>query len=898
VAGGLRVSDARVEFTVNPLGIDEQRPRFSWVLEHEERGQFQTAYRIIISSSLENAVKGIGDVWDSGRVESRDQVVKYGGPPLGSFTRYYWRVKAWDSRGVEGDWSDIQWFETALLNPSEEWVAKWIGGGQLLRSTFKIDGEVLEARAYVTGLGYYELRINGERVGDRVLDPPWSEYDKTVYYSVYDVTNLVRNGGNAVGLILGRGRYSPVSPSRTQIPNLKYYDEPKASAMIRIKLRNGSIVTITTDESWRCLDKGPIIYDDIYNGYRYDARLEPVGWDEPGFNDSNWAPCIVVKPPSARLRSTATVPGVKVKGTLKPREYYNPRPGVYVFDFGQNMTGWVRLRVRGFSGMEVKVRHSEVVNPDGSINVENIRGAEATDTYVLRGGGVEVLEPRFTYHGFRYAEITGYPGVPSIDDVEAVIVHSDLEPVGSLSCSDRMVNDIHRITWWSLRANILNGVVTDCPQRDERMGWLGDAWLSSDSAAYNFNMVKYYEKFIRDMVDSQKDDGSIPDVVPPYWNLYPADPAWGTALIYIPWLLYVHYGDVDILAEAYDAMKKWWNFLWSKAKDSLLYFSKYGEWVPPGRIHSIEYCPPEILSTWILHRDALTLAQIARVLGKGEDEGYFKGKAEEIREAFNRAFLTERGYYSRYTAPDGSVKVLGGSQTCNALPLYLDMVPGNRVNDIVKALVNNVEVEWNRHLVVGIFGAKYVPEVLVKHGYVDLAYKAITQETYPSWGFMVKEGATTLWERWELITGGGMNSLNHHMLGSVDAWFYRNLGGIIPLEPGFSRIMIKPIMPSGIRHCSASLYTVRGLVSVEWSRSDGELTMVVTIPVNTTAEVHIPKISESMAIREGDRVIWSQGKVLTTGAGVLSIRDAGNSIIIEIGSGKYIFTANGVKVNS
>lgn len=890
---GLRVVDARVEFTVNPLGIDEGEPRFSWVLEGEGRSLYQSAYRIIVSSSLENALRGIGDVWDSGRVNSRDQVVKYGGPLLSSFTRYYWRVKVWDSSGLEGDWSDIQWFETALLNPEREWVGKWITGGQLMRGRFSVDDEVAEARVYVTGLGYYELRVNGRRIGDRVLDPPWSEYDKTIYYSVYDVTDAVKRGENVIGLILGRGRYAPLQPNRPGIPGLRYYDEPKASLMMRIRLRNGSVITIITDESWRCLSKGPIISDDIYNGYRYDARLEPVGWDEPGFDDSNWAPCSVAKPPNARLRSTATVPGTKVKGTLKPREYYSPRPGVYVFDFGQNITGWVRLRVRGIGGVEVRVRHSELINPDGSLNTANLRGAEATDTYVLRGGGVEVLEPKFTYHGFRYAEVTGYPGVPSIDDVEAVVVQSDLEPVGSLSCSDKTINDIHRLTWWSLRANALNGIVTDCPQRDERMGWLGDAWLSSDSAVYNFNMVKYYEKFIRDIIDSQREDGSVPDTVPPYWGTYPADPAWGTALIYLPWLLYWHYGDVGILAEAYEAMKRWWQFLNSRVKDGVLYFSKYGEWVPPGRVHSIEYCPPEILSTWILYRDTLIMAEVAKILGKGDDEGFFRRRAEEIRDSFNRAFLTDRGYYSRYTAPDGSVRMLGGSQTCNALPLQLDMVPGDRVNEVVRALVNSVEVEWDRHLVVGIFGAKYVPEVLVKYGYVDLAYRAVTQDTYPGWGYMIKEGATTLWERWEKLTGQGMNSHNHHMFGSIDAWFYRNLAGIVPLEPGFSRVMIKPNMPSNLKHCSASLYTVRGLVAVEWNREGNELSLTVTIPVNTTAEVHVPKISGpgSMIIKEGDRVVWSDGKVVNIGNGILSVRDTSSHVIIEVGSGRYSFTA-------
>jgi alpha-L-rhamnosidase len=893
----LRTEDLRVEFVVNPLGVDEPRPRFSWIPIHSERGRRQKAYRIIVASSLENALKGVGDVWDSGVVESDENVVEYNGSPLKSFTRYFWRVKWWDDKGRESAWSDVAWFETAVMD-SSEWRGKWIGGGQLLRKEFHVDGDVAEARVYVSGLGYYELRINGARVGDKALDPPWSEYTKTVYYSVYDVTHIVRRGQNVIAVMLGRGRYGQ------KFPGVKYYGEPKLFLLLRIKLSDDRVVEVYSDETWRCLEKGPITNDDIYNGFRYDFRLEPIGWDMPGFDDTNWKPCVVVDPPGGVLRSTATIPATKVMATLKPREVYSPRPGVYVFDFGQNITGWVRLRVRGAPGTEVRIRYAEVLNPDGTINTKNLRGAEATDVFILRGSGVEVLEPRFTYHGFRYAEVStasGYMAPPSLDDIEALVTHADLEPIGSIVTSNKLINDIHRLVVWSLKGNLTNGVQTDCPQRDERMGWLGDAWLSSDSAMLNFNMVRYYEKIVQDIIDSQKEDGSIPDTVPPYWNTYPADPAWGTAFIYIPWMLYMYYGDRRIIEKVYDYAKRWWSYLYSKTKNGVLYFGKYGDWVPPGRVFNIQDCPIEIIATWILYRDAKILSNMARVLGRLEDVKYFEEKVREIGEAFNKTFLREvefhglkvPGYFSTYTSPAGIQLHLGsprfgGSQTCLALPLVEDLVPQERTRDTAEALARSVEIDWDKHLNVGILGAKYVPEALARYGYLQLAYEAVTQNTYPSFGYWIKEGATTLWERWEKLTGSGMNSHNHHMFGSIDAWFYKWLVGIQVAEPGFKRFIVKPPIIKGLSHASAKIYTVRGMVHVTWVNEGERFKLVVEVPVNSVAEVHLPKMGKSVEVAESGKVIWREGIVAPV-EGVISVKEEDNEVVIEVGSGSYSF---------
>lgn len=890
----LRAIDLRVDFSHYPLGIDESKPIFSWIPVGRMRGHSQRAYRIIVSSSYENSVRGMGDVWDTGVVESESNVIEYNGPPLKSFTKYFWRVKLWDNYNVEGSWSDVAWFETAVLNESE-WEGIWIGGGQLLRKEFKLEDDVAEARLYVAGLGYFELRINGTKVGENALEPLWSDYSKRIYYSVYDVTDIVKKGGNVIAVMLGRGRYSP--KPREGIMKFKYYGEPCLLLMLRIRLANGKNMVVRSDESWKCLEKGPILSDDIYDGFKYDENLEPVGWDQYGFDETGWRQCHKASNPGGRLVSSTGIPATRVMGAIKPKEVYNPSPGVYVFDFGQNVTGWVRLRIRRVGGKkEIKVRYAEVIENDGSLNVQNIRGAESTDIFVLREVGTEFLEPKFTYHGFRYAEVSGLGYPPAIDDIEAIVVHANLEIIGSFSCSNKLINDIHRLVIWSLKGNLTNGVQTDCPQRDERMGWLGDAWISSEAAVLNFNMIKYYEKIINDIIDAQKEDGSIPDVVPPYWDLYPADPAWGTAFIYIPWVLYLYYGFKRPFERGYAHMKKWWNFLYSRAKGNILYFGKYGDWVPPGRVKSIENCPMEIIGTWILYRDAKILMRVATILGLKEDVEYFGKKAEELREAFNKAFLHEdvkeifkhAGYYSIYIAPDNSKVYLGGTQTANSLALIEDIVPPDSIYKILESLVNDIKF-WDKHFNVGILGAKYVPKVLTKYGYTQLAYEVITNESYPSYGYMIKEGATTLWERWELLRGPGMNSHNHHMFGSIDAWFFESLAGIELIEPAFKLFNVNIPLIDGLNHASAWLYTIKGLLAVSWSKKWNSLKVDVIVPTGSKARIYLPRLADQVEVLENGLVLVRGRETLRTVEGVMSIREEKDKLVIEVTSGKYSF---------
>jgi len=865
------------EYVANPVGLDVSRPRFSWMLMHTRRGASQSAYRILVGSSLDLLERDVGDIWDSGKVYSKQSVnVEYRGRELESRRRYYWKVMWWDDLGRASPWSEPAVFEMGLLR-QEDWVARWITGEGLLRKKFVLRKRVSSARAYVTGLGYYELRINGVRVGDRYLDPAWTDYDKLVLYSTYDVTHLLREGENIVGIMLGNGRFNIKEERRS---THKHWGEPRALLQINVEYEDGSSELIASGEGWKT-KKGPILENDIYDGEVYDARLEEEGWDRPGYDDSGWLDAKLSEPPSGRLCSQATLPPIRRVRLLTPLRLLNPRPGVYVFDFGQNFTGWVRLTVSGPKGAEVRIRYAELLSPDGSINVSNLRRAKATDIYILRGEGVEVYEPRFTYHGFRYVEIVGFPGVPSINNLQGVAVHTDVEPTGGFACSTPLINEIHKIIVWSQLSNLM-GIPTDCPQRDERMGWMGDAQLTAEEAIYNFNMAAFYTKWARDIRLAQKEDGSVPDVVPPYWELYPGDPAWGEACIIIPWYVYLYYGDRRILEENYDLMKNWVDFLTWKSKDRLLSFSKYGDWCPPRQIRSLT-TPGEIVSTLCYYESVLIFSKIAAELGRADDATSYARLAEEIRDAYNRKYLGE----DSYIVGEGVY-----SQTANCIPLFFDMVPPDKVEKVVRKLLDDLANAHDYHLNTGIVGTRYLLEALTRHGLAEAAYRIVTQTTYPGWGYMVREGATTLWERWEYLTGPGMNSHNHIMLGSIDSWFYKALAGINadPDYPGFEKILIKPHVLEGLDWVEASLKTIRGTIVSRWEKKNGSLLLEVAIPVNSWGEVHVPTLGlKRLVVEEGGRVVWRDGHFIEGVLGVESGRLEGNYVVFRVGSGSYRF---------
>ncbi len=910
----MQPTNLRCEYVFNPLGIDTIFPRFSWELHDSKRGQMQSAYQVLVASSQKILNADKGDLWDSGKMKSDQSVnVAYAGNALESGKRYYWKVRAWDKDDQVNPYSAIVMFEMGLLKP-EDWQGDWISwGGQgspLFRREFPLDKPVTRARLYISGIGYYEARMNGLKVGENVLDPGWTDYEKTILYSTFDVTSFLRIGENTLGVMLGNGRFSPPDEvvQKNPMPLKKYGPSPVMLLQLNIEFPDGTNLAMFSNDTWK-VTSGPILYNDIYDGEQYDGRLEKLGWDCPGYDDTEWENAQTVQAPLGKLVSQATFPPIKVRHTLLPQTLIIPKPGVFVYDFGQNFTGWVKLRVCGPRGTEVKIRHAEVLYEDGTLNTGPNRAADATEIYILKGEGEEVFEPRFTYHGFRYVEITGFPGTPSLDSIEGQVVYSAVTPRGSFLCSHPLINQIHQNVLWGQLSNLMS-VPTDCPQRDERMGWMGDAQLTAEEAVYNFDMAGFYTKWIQDIQDAQKETGSVPDVVPTYWTNYPADPAWGTACIVIPWTVYLYYDDRQILERYYPMMKAYLEFLNSMAKDHVLSFGKYGDWCPPWHVNSVE-TPQDLVSQWYYYHDTSLLSQIASILAKTEDAETFKTQAALIKEAFNQKFLKGERYigereawYRRLVSEtiteeekENHMRRLARifdvrSQTGPALALFLDLVPEEKKEAVVKSLVEDIVIIHGKHLNTGIVGTRYILDVLTENGYADLAFQLVTATTYPSWGYMIKEGATTLWERWEYLTDVGMNSQNHIMLGSVDAWFYRFLAGIQidSSEPGWKKIVIKPHLLGDLDFTSASLQTVRGLVSSSWTKHYDSLMLEVTIPVNSRARVSIPKRGwKQVVIKEGTTVIWQNGASAQEVSGISGGNEQENYVTFDIGSGSYCF---------
>jgi alpha-L-rhamnosidase len=858
IGGPQPPTNLRCEYLVNPLGVDTAKPRLSWILAHSERGQAQTAYEILASTEP-GADKG--DTWASGKVESADSTqVVYGGTALQSGRSYYWKVRYWDKDGRPSPFSRVARFDTGLFS-KDEWKGRWIGGKTQLRKEFDLAEKPVRARAYVCGLGYSEFRLNGQKIGRSVLDPAWTTYERRVLYATYDVAPYLRPGRNAMAAILGQG----------------WLKAKVLLVQLNIELEGGERVEVVSDGSWKAAD-GPVVSDSIYNGETYDARLEMPGWDSPGYDDRSWSAAETVPGPKGVL-SAQMMPAIEVVDTLVPLKILNPKPGVYVYDLGQNFSGWVDLRVRGERGTAVKMRFAEMIYDNGMINQENLRGARAEDVYILKGEGEEeVWEPRFTYHGFRYVEVDGYPGVPPLDAIRGMVVHTAVEPVGNFVCSKSVLNSLQRIILWGQKTN-LHGIPTDCCQRDERMGWMGDAQGTAEEAIYNFDMAAFYTNFLRDIRDVQDEKGTITDTVPHVWGSRPADPAWGTAYPLICWYVYQYYGDRRVLEEHYEGVRKYVEFLRTRAEDGLVKFSYYGDWV------AVDKTPGSLVSSFYYYYDVLILAEMARVLGKEGDAKAYGDLAAAVKAAFHRSYFDPKtGSYAN------------GTQTANALPLFLGLVPDTERGSVQGNLFDNIVYKNGSHLTTGIIGTKYIMEFLTSAGLSDLAYDIAVQTSYPSWGYMIENGATTLWELWQLRQGPSMNSHNHPMFGSVGAWLYKALAGInqAPGSVGFKRIRMAPQMVRDLGFAAGSTRTVRGEVSSSWSRDERSVRLEAVIPVGSDAEIVMPKFNlENVTISERDQVIWD-GKSYRPGVpGVRSVEKSAQGFLVRVGSGRYDLRLSG-----
>lgn len=1064
-AASIVIGDLRCEYLANPLGIDETKPRLSWILQSGERGQTQTAYQILVASNPAVLNEHKGDLWDSGKVDSNKSIhIEYVGTPLQSEMKCFWKVRVWDKDGQPSDWSETALWSMGLLG-STDWKAQWVGldrgnkeviseatpplasaawiwyptsepaqsapvetiyfrrtiafsadakakqvlcsfaadnsftlwvngeqigqgnnfkqigqfdvtklivpgdnvfclsavnsgpsenpagligciqitgaDGQItkivtdeswktsrqeeanwltkefdssawlavkplgaygmapwgdlqgpdlevqsrrlparyLRKEFSVGNTIKQAMVYVCGLGLFELQMNGQKIGDRVLEPGLTEYEKRVFYETFDVTQKLAAGQNAIGVILGNGRY--YAP-RLKTPTLtKDFGYPKLLLQLNIEYADGSHQFVVSDASWKITTEGPIRANNEYDGEEYDARMEMPGWSMPGFDESKWESVQMVQAPQGGLRAQMINP-IKITETIQPIAVTNPQPGMYVFDMGQNMVGWCRLTVAGATGVQVKLRFAETLKKDGTIYLDNIRGAKVTDLYTLKGDGKEIYEPRFTYHGFRYVEVTGYPGTPDLSSILGFVVHDDVEQVGEFACSNPLLNQIRKNIFWGVRGNY-RSFPTDCPQRDERQAWLGDRSAESRGETYLFNIAALYAKWMADIHDAQNDQGAVPCVAPTYWPMFPNDVTWSSCFTITPSTLYDQYADVRVLEKRYPGMKKWIEFMNQFLENGIMPRDTFGDWcVPPESPELIHSQDPgrqtakPVLGTTYFYKNLCLLARYATILGKTEDAQKFQSQADEIKKAFNEKFFDkEKCQYDN------------GSQTSYVLPLAFGMVPGEFKAKVFENLVTKILNETNGHIGTGLIGGQWLMRVLSDNGRPDVAYTIASQKTYPSWGYMIDKGATTIWELWNGDTADpAMNSGNHIMLvGDLNIWMNEYLAGIQAdsENPAFKHIIMRPVPVGDLTACRASYKSLHGTIVSDWKIEGGQFIWTVQVPVNTMATVFVPTKDE-VSVQES-------GKPLAEAAGVKLIRMEEGRAVVETQSGQYRFTS-------
>lgn len=740
-----------------------------------------------------------------------------------------------------------------------------------LRERFPVRGDVRSARLFATALGVYELRLNGSRVGDRFMAPGWTDYAKRVRYQVYDVTAQLRSGDNVLGAIVGPGWYCGHAGL---FGAYQFYGKtPALCAQLEITYADGHVERIVTDPTWT-LHEGPILSADLLQGETYDARSEVSGWDAPGFDDSAWAHATARE--ESRTRQSDVSEPIRALAELPARSMSEPAPGRWTFDLGQNMVGVVRLRLSGAAGTVVTIRHAEVLNPDGTVYTANLRGAAATDTYICKGGGVEVWQPRFTLHGFRYVEVTGLRGPLALDTVTGIVLGSDLPTSGEFSCSDPRLNQLQSNIAWGLRGNYVS-IPTDCPQRDERMGWMADAQVFLPTAAYNADVAAFMSKWMVDVIDAQRADGAHSDVAPAMKGLSYGTPAWGDAGVIVPWTLYQMYGDTRVLGRSVDSMKNWVD--WCRRNSTGLIRdhargNDYGDWL------SIDAdTPKDLIGTAYFAHSTQLVAKTLAVLGRENEAAAYRQLFDEIRGAFVARFVTSEG------------RVLGGTQCGYVLALEFGLMPDALRPAAAGFLEADIRAkDW--HLSTGFVGISHLLQALTHVGRADVAHRLLMQDSMPSWLFSVKHGATTIWERWNGWTpeGGphpdaGMNSFNHYALGSCGRWLYESVAGIAgdPEAPGFSRIIIRPRPGPSLTSARARHRSIRGDIAVEWTSQDRLLRLRVSIPANTTATVYVPSTGRA-GVRES-------GALLEAATGVRFVRQEPDATVLSIGSGSYTFTA-------
>jgi len=888
----ISVQRLRCEYRDQPLGIDHASPRLSWTLESSVRGQKQTAYRILVARNIKTLQAHRGDMWDSGKVESSQSVnIVYTGDALVSGQRCFWKVQVWDKDGASSDWSEPSFWEMGLLKPSD-WKGHWISDGvplpeddaafyrddpaPLFRREFMVSRPVVSAQLYISALGYVHARLNGHAVGDSHLDPLWTLPNKRVFYSVYDVSKHLEKGDNCLGVNLGNGWYNPLPLRMWGRVNLRErlpVGRPQFIAQLLIEYADGSADSLVSDSAWK-VAPGPILRNSIYLGEKVDARKAVEDWDRAGLDDSAWGSVRIAPTPEGPLQARPLAP-VKVTARVKPIHITEPSDGVYIVDMGQNFSGWARVTFDVPEGTEIKMRYGELLYEDGTLNpMTSVCGqikrkeppadgspavAWQADTYIARGGGTETYTPRFTFHAFRYIEITGLSARPSLADVEGLRMNCAVEPVGSFSCSNDLFNRIQKMCEWTFLSNLF-GVQSDCPHR-ERFGYGGDLVTTSDAFMLNYDMADFYAKAAHDWHDSALPDGMLTDTAPSVGIQY-CGVGWAVAHPHLLEQLHRYYGDRRIIEEQYGTSKRWLELVRSQNTDHIVRLGLHDH-----EALENEKSPPMI--TPLYCESARMLSRLARILGKERQADEYKHLAENIRKAYVENFL------ARGTGVVGS-----GIQSVQAFALFLNMLPADERQAALGNLVADITDKHNGHLTTGIFGTKYMMDVLSREGRADVASNMVNLRDFPGWGHMLEQGATTLWEHWKF--SDNTFSHNHPMFGSVSQWFYNWLGGIEPDVDavGFDRFTFQPQFIEDLDWVRCTYRSVRGPITCNWERQGDRIAVELHVPVNTSASLVLP----------APGVITENGRPAADSEGVQEVLKQDWRAILKLASGRYHFT--------
>jgi len=894
----LQIAHLKTDHQSTPLGFDNLVPEFSWILQSGERGAAQTAFEVLVCDDQKKL--DAGNCWQSGKIQGNKTFgIRYAGKPLKSFTRYFWKVLVWNQKGEMSEWSQPSWFETSMMKPSD-WKAQWISDQRplpskdedfyketpnpLLRKEIKLKKEVKTARLYIAGLGYSIAYINGQRVGDQMLDMPWTQFDKQVTYNTFDVTQLLRKGENAIGVMLGNGWYNPMPIRlfrRFNFRDALTVGKPCVKAQLKITYADGSTETVVTDQSWKA-GEGPILKNSVYLGELYDARLEQKGWTEPGFEDSKWQKAKLEAGPKGQLIARY-MPPVRATRILKPVKMTEPQPGVYLFDFGQNFAGVPRLKVKGSAGTTVSMRGGEDIHADGSLNYLtviagqlkakwNLKGGPGcpddpmmVNTYILKGEGNEVFTPEFTFSGFRYVEVTGFPGKPDLNSIEGLRMNTDLQETGSFECSNELFNRIQEMAKWTFLSNVFS-VQSDCPAR-EKLGYGADMVATAEAFSYNFDMSGFYRKVVQDFANDVRPNGGMPEVAP---NVGINDsgmggdtgsPGWQLAFPFGLKVLYDYYGDLTTAEENYTTLKKQIDFMHAVTPDHI---------VPNdiGDHESIDKKPIALSATAFYYHHVIILAEFASLLNKKEDTATYQKLADEIKAAVVKAFLKP-----------GTGVFDSGTQAAQLISLYYNLVPESEKSAAVYHLLSEIYNKHKGHLSTGIFGTKFMFDVFRQENRNEVAYTIANQRTFPSWGNMLANGATTLYECWQYPDT--VCSQNHPMFGSISEWYYKSLLGINSKAPGFAKFEIKPQPAGDLSWAKGHYDAVVGRISSDWKIEGTRFFLNVTVPANTQATIYVPSLPKKPVLESDQPVEKSAGLKFT------EYRDG--YAVFEASSGNYSF---------